>query len=274
MPPLRYERRAPAEARLPGARRSCSTAASRATRRSRRSSQRVDGVMLGRDAYHDPWAHGRLGRALLRRRRPRALDRDAVEAAMVDYMERLRARRRALVARSPATCWACATAQPGARRWRQVWSDPRLKSEPPAAVSRLARRRSARRRDGTPRRRRRQYHACQRQRERGCLGSRELFAVEERAHRRRAHRQEHREDAGRRRRHVLQAGHPEPDGDDARGDRVGEQQPPRRLRDERRREAAQLPECERRTSTRPQRLMSALIRFGPIEAESFLPMTT
>jgi tRNA-dihydrouridine synthase A len=27
---------------------------------------------------------------------------------------------------------------PGARRWRQVWSDHRLKGEPPRAVMRLA----------------------------------------------------------------------------------------------------------------------------------------
>jgi hypothetical protein len=30
-------------------------------------------------------------------------------------------------AHAPATCWACGTAQPGARHWRQVWSDHRLK---------------------------------------------------------------------------------------------------------------------------------------------------
>jgi tRNA-dihydrouridine synthase A len=29
--------------------------------------------------------------------------------------------------------------QPGARRWRQVWSDPRLKSGPPQAALALAR---------------------------------------------------------------------------------------------------------------------------------------
>ncbi|HEY0886114.1 MAG TPA: tRNA dihydrouridine(20/20a) synthase DusA, partial [Ramlibacter sp.] len=33
--------------------------------------------------------------------------------------------------------------QPGARRWRQVWSDHRLKSFPPAEVMALAR-------DGAP----------------------------------------------------------------------------------------------------------------------------
>ncbi|HEY4957765.1 MAG TPA: hypothetical protein VII31_08120, partial [Caldimonas sp.] len=29
--------------------------------------------------------------------------------------------------------------EPGARRWRQVWSDHRLKEEPPRSVSQLAR---------------------------------------------------------------------------------------------------------------------------------------
>ena len=54
-----------------------------------RSSQRVDGVMIGRAAYHDPWPMAEwdarfFGDADRRRR----LDRDEVEAAMVDYMER------------------------------------------------------------------------------------------------------------------------------------------------------------------------------------------
>ena len=30
------------------------------------------------------------------------------------------------------------TGQPGARRWRQVWSDHRLRGEPPAVVARRA----------------------------------------------------------------------------------------------------------------------------------------
>ena len=57
---------------------------------------------------------------------------------MVDYMARLVA---------TGEPWSHASrhilglrnGQPGARRWRQVWSDARLKGEAPATVSRLAR---------------------------------------------------------------------------------------------------------------------------------------
>ena len=98
------------------------------------------GVMVGRFAYHEPFAMsswdarffdapaGPVG----------AADRDAVEAAFVAYMERLAA------AGEPWTHASrhllglrCAT--PGARRWRQVWSDHRLHALPPGEVSRLAR---------------------------------------------------------------------------------------------------------------------------------------
>ena len=38
----------------------------------------------------------------------------------------------------PATCSVCGMALPGARRWRQVWSDHRLKGQDPRDVMRLA----------------------------------------------------------------------------------------------------------------------------------------
>ena len=98
----------------------------------------VDGVMLGREAYHHPWAMTDWDRHFFGDTRP-AADRDAVEQAMVTYMECLvtggepwsRASRHMMGLRD---------GQPGARRWRQVWSDHRLKSWPPAAVSAEARR--------------------------------------------------------------------------------------------------------------------------------------
>jgi tRNA-dihydrouridine synthase A len=99
--------------------------------------EHVDGVMIGRQAYHDPWCmadwdHRFLGLP------PRALTRDDVEAQMVAYMEALH------VAGQP---WTQASRHmmglwngvPGARRWRQVWSDHRLKTMPPGEVARLAR---------------------------------------------------------------------------------------------------------------------------------------
>ena len=97
----------------------------------------VDGVMVGRAAYHHPadlaeWDARFFGEAR------RAPDLDAIEAEMVAYMARVQAggepwshvSRHMLGLRN---------GQPGARRWRQVWSDHRLKNEPPHAVSRLAR---------------------------------------------------------------------------------------------------------------------------------------
>ena len=97
----------------------------------------VDGVMVGRAAYHQPWdlvewdARFFAAPAM-------TPTRDGVEEAMVDYMTRLAA------AGEP---WSHASrhmlglrnGQPGARRWRQVWSDAALKDEAPATVSRLAR---------------------------------------------------------------------------------------------------------------------------------------
>ncbi len=96
----------------------------------------VDGVMVGRHAYHEPfamagWDARFFGDA------PTALTRDEVEAGYVDYMAGLAAK---------GVPWSHASrhllglrnGQPGARRWRQVWSDHRLKTETPQAVHRLA----------------------------------------------------------------------------------------------------------------------------------------
>ena len=97
----------------------------------------VDGVMVGRHAYHHPWAMagwdhaffgdpaGHVGRA-------------GVEDAMVAYMEREHAARGqpwARIARHMMGLW---NGTPGARRWRQVWSDHRLKDRSPREVQRLA----------------------------------------------------------------------------------------------------------------------------------------
>jgi tRNA-dihydrouridine synthase A len=97
----------------------------------------LDGLMIGRAAYHEPfmmttWDERFFGDA------PRAADRDAVEALFVGYLERLVA---------TGEPWSHASrhmlglrnATPGARRWRQVWSDHRLQTLPPREVSKRAR---------------------------------------------------------------------------------------------------------------------------------------
>ena len=97
----------------------------------------VDGVMVGRAAYHDPWAmatwdarfHGDSDAV------PR--DRESVEAGMVRYMSGLA---------DLGTPWRPAARHllglwngtPGARRWRQVWSDHRLQDRRPWDVAQLA----------------------------------------------------------------------------------------------------------------------------------------
>lgn len=100
--------------------------------------QHVDGVMLGRLAYHDPWVMSDWDSAFLGAP-PEARTREQVEAAMLAYMER--------EASDNGTPWNTIArhflglyhGQAGARLWRQVWSDPALKHAPAAQVAATAR---------------------------------------------------------------------------------------------------------------------------------------
>ena len=97
----------------------------------------VDGVMIGREAYHHPmlmadWDARFFGAEAV------AHDPDAIESALVAYMQRVVAQGEpwSHVARHML---GLRNGLAGARRWRQVWSDHRLKHEPPQAVQTLAR---------------------------------------------------------------------------------------------------------------------------------------
>jgi tRNA-dihydrouridine synthase A len=97
----------------------------------------VDGVMLGREAYHNPWLMADwdtrfFGEAAA------VPDRDAVEAAMVTHMEQLAGRHGTPWSHAARHMLGLRHGQAGSRRWRQVWSDHRLKSAHPAEVSRQA----------------------------------------------------------------------------------------------------------------------------------------
>jgi tRNA-dihydrouridine synthase A len=97
----------------------------------------LDGAMIGREAYHHPWWLARWD-ALFYGDPPAALRRDDVEERMVAYMEREHARHGTAWSSIARHMMGLYNGLPGARRWRQVWSDHRLKTEPPRAVMRLA----------------------------------------------------------------------------------------------------------------------------------------
>ena len=96
----------------------------------------VDGVMVGRHAYHEPWAMAPWD-AVFFGEPAGAVQREAVEDAFVRYLAQRAAAGQpwAQGARHMLGLW---NGTPGARRWRQVWSDHRLKNEAPGAVQRLA----------------------------------------------------------------------------------------------------------------------------------------
>ena len=98
----------------------------------------VDGVMLGREAYHHPWMMSGWDARFLGGT-PNPITPDEVEAAMVAYMQR------ELV--EDGTPWSAIArhmlglhhGRRGARLWRQVWSDHKLKPLPAPEVAALAR---------------------------------------------------------------------------------------------------------------------------------------
>ena len=99
--------------------------------------QLVDGVMVGREAYHNPWVMASWDETFFGAA-PNGLTREAVEAQMCDYMVRQAA--------AWGTSWSSVARHmlglrnglPGARKWRQVWSDHRLKTLNPHEVMALA----------------------------------------------------------------------------------------------------------------------------------------
>jgi tRNA-dihydrouridine synthase A len=97
----------------------------------------LDGAMIGREAYHHPWWLARWDE-LFYGDAPSSLRREEVEEGMVAYMEREHAQRGTPWHSVARHMMGLYNGLPGARRWRQVWSDHRLKGEPPRAVMRLA----------------------------------------------------------------------------------------------------------------------------------------
>lgn len=99
--------------------------------------QVLDGVMVGREAYHNPWWLASWDAAFFGAA-DAGLTREQVELQMCDYMAR--------EAAAHGTPWSSIARHmlglrnglPGARRWRQVWSGHKLKGLPPHEVMALA----------------------------------------------------------------------------------------------------------------------------------------
>ncbi|MBT0570661.1 tRNA dihydrouridine(20/20a) synthase DusA [Curvibacter sp. CHRR-16] len=102
--------------------------------------QHVDGVMVGREAYHNPWWLTQWDALFYGDSTSTTLSREAVEAEMVLYMERMKERYGAGWYGIARHMLGLRHGLPGARAWRQVWSDHKLKQEPAGRVSRIAQR--------------------------------------------------------------------------------------------------------------------------------------
>jgi tRNA-dihydrouridine synthase A len=97
----------------------------------------LDGVMVGREAYHNPWLLASWDETFFGAN-PQTETRESIEAQMVSYMEREQA--------AHGTPWGTIARHmlglrhglAGSRRWRQVWSDHKLKALPPREVMAIA----------------------------------------------------------------------------------------------------------------------------------------
>ncbi len=98
----------------------------------------VDGVMIGREAYYNPWLLTTWDQTFFNEAAS-SITREAVEEAMVSYMER--------AFKEDGCPWYAIArhmlglyhGQRGGRLWRQVWSNHKLKPMPPREVMAIAR---------------------------------------------------------------------------------------------------------------------------------------
>jgi tRNA-dihydrouridine synthase A len=99
--------------------------------------QDLDGVMLGREAYHNPWLLASWDETFFGAT-PQIETCESIETKMVTYMEREQALH--------GTHWGAIARHmlglrhglTGSRRWRQVWSDHKLKALAPREVMLIA----------------------------------------------------------------------------------------------------------------------------------------
>ncbi|MEJ8858174.1 tRNA dihydrouridine(20/20a) synthase DusA [Variovorax robiniae] len=97
----------------------------------------LDGVMIGREAYHNPWWLAEWDAGFFGETE-RELTREEVERQMCDYMARESAEYGTPWSNIARHMLGLRNGLPGARRWRQVWSDHKLKGTSPHEVMALA----------------------------------------------------------------------------------------------------------------------------------------
>ena len=94
----------------------------------------VDGVMLGREAYHNPWWLASWDVGFWGEAPGATPSREEVERQMCDYMVREAAQHGTPWSNIARHMLGLRHGLPGARLWRQVWSDHRLRDTPPHSV--------------------------------------------------------------------------------------------------------------------------------------------
>ena len=99
--------------------------------------QQLDGVMVGREAYHNPWSMASWDADIFGAA-PSTLTREIIEAQMCEYMARDFAEHGTPRSAISRHMLGLRHGLPGSRRWRQVWSDHRLKGLDPHDVMALA----------------------------------------------------------------------------------------------------------------------------------------
>jgi tRNA-dihydrouridine synthase A len=100
--------------------------------------EQVDGAMIGREAYHNPWLMAGWDERFYGDSLRPVPTREAVELAMIEYMERAHAEDGVNWYSIASHMLGLRHGLHGARKWRQVWSDHRLKSLPPREVWAMA----------------------------------------------------------------------------------------------------------------------------------------
>ena len=96
------------------------------TEQVRKQLQHLDGVMLGREAYHNPWWLSEWDAAVYGDDAS-VLTRESVERQMCDYMSREAAQHGTPWSNIARHMLGLRHGLPGSRKWRQVWSDHKLK---------------------------------------------------------------------------------------------------------------------------------------------------